>query len=64
MVRDSCVGFVVETADRSVADPGSAFLTPGSGIRMGKKSNPDDISERLEAIFWVKILKLFEDADP
>jgi hypothetical protein len=31
---------------------------------MGKKSIPDDISERLEAIFWVKILKFFEDADP
>jgi hypothetical protein len=50
-------------------DPGSgAFLTPGSG--MAKKSkygsgmdNPDDISESLETIFWVKILKFF-DADP
>ncbi len=47
----------------SVADPGSgAFLTPGSG--MGKKSgsgskmnNPDYISERLETLFWIKILK-------
>ncbi len=50
-------------------DPGSgAFLTPGSG--MGKKSRsgsgmdiPDQISESLETIFWVKILK-FVDADP
>ncbi len=50
-------------------DPGSgAFLTPGSG--MGRKSgsrsgmnNPDHISESLETIFWVKILKFF-DADP
>jgi hypothetical protein len=47
----------------SVADP-----DPGSG--MGKKSgagfgmnNPGHISESLEAIFWVKILKFF-DADP
>jgi hypothetical protein len=47
----------------SVADP-----DPGSG--MGKKSgfgsgmsNPDHISESLETIFWVKILKFF-DADP
>ncbi len=53
----------------SVADPESCvFLTPGSG--MGKKSgsvsgmnNPDHISENLETIFWVKILKFF-DADP
>jgi hypothetical protein len=42
----------------------------GSGSGMGKKSgsgsemnNPDHISESLETIFWVKILKLF-DADP
>ncbi len=41
-----------------------AFLTPGSG--MGRKSgsrsgmnNPDHISESLETIFWVKILKFF-----
>ncbi len=40
-------------------DPGSgAFLTPGSG-----KNNPDHISESLETIFWVKLLKFF-DADP
>ncbi len=53
----------------SVADPGSgAFLTPGSG--MGKKSGPgsgmsnqDHISESLETVFWVKILKFF-DAEP
>jgi hypothetical protein len=35
---------------------------------MGKKSgsgmnNPDHISESLETIFWIKILKFF-DADP
>ncbi len=54
----------------SVADPGSgAFFwpqDPGSG--MGNKSgsgmnNPDHISESLETIFWVKLLKFF-DADP
>jgi hypothetical protein len=55
----------------SVEDPDSgsgAFLTLGSG--MGKKSgsgsgvnNPDHISESLEYIFWVTILKYF-DADP
>ncbi len=48
------------------------FLTPGSRIRDGKNqdpesgsgmNNPDHISESLEAIFWVKILKFF-DADP
>jgi hypothetical protein len=50
-----------------IRDPGSgAFLTPGSG--MGKKSgsgmnNPDHISESLETIFWVKILKFFNE-DP
>ncbi len=44
-----------------------AFFTRGSG--MGKKSgsesgmqNPDHISERLETIFWVKILKFFDAA--
>ncbi len=50
-------------------DPGSgAFLTPGSW--MGEKSdsgsgmnNPNHISESLETIFWVKILKFFH-ADP
>ncbi len=38
---------------------------------MGKKSRsgsgmiiPDHISESLETIFWVKILKLLFDADP
>ncbi len=53
----------------SVADPGSGgFLTSGSG--MGKKSRsgswmniPDSISESLETVFWVTILKFF-DADP
>jgi hypothetical protein len=53
----------------SVANPGSgAFLNPGSG--MGKKSgagsgmnNRDHISESLETISWVKILKFF-DAHP
>jgi hypothetical protein len=47
----------------SVADPDSesnAFLTPGSGSGM---NNPDHISQSLETIFWVKILKFF-DADP
>jgi hypothetical protein len=52
-------------------DPGSDVrLTPKSGIRMGKKSrsgagmnNPDYISDSLETIFWVKILKFFV-ADP
>ncbi len=39
-------------------DPGcGAFLTPGSGM-----NNPDHISESLETIFWVKILKSV-DAD-
>ncbi len=56
-----------------IRDPGSgAFLTPGSG--MGKNEDPqpgsgsgmnipDHISESLETIFGVKILKFF-DADP
>jgi hypothetical protein len=59
-------------------DPVSGpFLTPVSGIRdpgwvknqdtdLGSgsgMSNPDPISESLEAIFWVKILKFFY-ADP
>jgi hypothetical protein len=35
-------------------------LDPGSGSGM---SNPDHISESLETIFWVKMLKFF-DADP
>jgi hypothetical protein len=51
-----------------IRDPVSgAFLTPGSGIRMGKKSgsvsgmnNLDHISESLETLFWVKILKFFD----
>jgi hypothetical protein len=50
-------------------DPGSgAFMAPGS--RIGKKSRSgsgmnisDHISESLETILWVKILKFF-DADP
>jgi hypothetical protein len=55
----------------SVADLGSgSFLTPESGI--GKKSRsgsgmniPDHISESLETIFCLKILKLFDtDPDP
>ncbi len=61
-------------------DPGSgAFLTPGSGIQdpgwvnhqdsepgSGIRMNiSDHISESLETIFWVKILKFFDvDADP
>jgi hypothetical protein len=47
-------------------------LIPGSRIRDGKKSRPgsgmkipDHIYERLETIFWVKILKFFHaDPDP
>jgi hypothetical protein len=46
------------------------FLSLDTGSGMGKKSgsgsgmnNPDHISESLETIFWVKILKFF-DADP
>jgi hypothetical protein len=46
----------------SVADPdprSGAFLTPGPGIRDGKK-----VSIRIrKPFFWVKILKFF-DADP
>jgi hypothetical protein len=50
-------------------DPGAgAWLNPGSG--MGKKSRsgsgmniPEHIIERIETIFWVKILKFFV-ADP
>jgi hypothetical protein len=47
----------------SVADPdpwSGAFVTPGSGSGM---NSPDHISESLETIFGVKILKFF-DADP
>jgi hypothetical protein len=52
-----------------IRDPGAgAFFTPGSG--MGKKLGsgsgmkyPNHISESLETIFWVKILKFF-DVDP
>jgi len=39
----------------------------GSGAEMGEKSgsgsgmnNPDPISENLETVFWVKILKFFD----
>jgi hypothetical protein len=32
---------------------------------MGKNQDPEHISESLETIFWVKILKFFDaDADP
>ncbi len=56
------------SVDFAYQDPGSGtFLTPGSG--MGKKSgsgfemnDPFYISESVETIFWVKILKFF-DAD-
>jgi hypothetical protein len=41
-------------------------LTPGSGIREGKKTRSGSgmkisgyISKSLEAVFWVKILKFF-----
>jgi hypothetical protein len=55
----------------SVANPdlgSGVFLTPvsGMGIKSGSGSgmnNPDHISECLETIFLVKILKFFE-ADP
>ncbi len=61
----------MNTEFSSVADPGSgAFLTPDPGSGMGKKSEsgsgmnkPNHISESLETIFWVEILKLY-DADP
>jgi hypothetical protein len=46
------------------------FLTPeytgswmGYKIRIRRMNNPDHISESVETIFWVKILKFF-DADP
>jgi hypothetical protein len=52
--------FVTSVAD---LDPGSGailifFTHPGSGM-----NTPDHISESLEIMFWVKILKFF-DADP
>jgi hypothetical protein len=61
--------FTGRSLQYGVADSGfCAFLTPGS--RMGKKlgsgsgmNNPNHISESLETIFLVKILKFF-DADP
>jgi hypothetical protein len=45
-----------------------AFMTPGSAINQKSGSgygmnNPDNISESLETIFGLKILKFF-DADP
>jgi hypothetical protein len=49
--------------DPWIRDPGcvkSQDLDPGYGSGM---ENPDHISESLETIFWVKILKFF-DADP
>ncbi len=62
-------GLCLDRSSVANPDPGSvAFLTPGSG--MGKKSgsgsgmnNPDHISESLETMFWIKILKFF-DANP
>ncbi len=68
-VSPPVIGTVVFNNMKSnVADPApgtGAFLTPGSG--MGKKSGsmnkPDHISESLETILWVKILKFF-DAGP
>ncbi len=68
----------MNSANGSVADPGpesGAFLTPGSGIRdlrcmknldpdpASGMNIPDHISESLETIFELKIIKLF-DADP
>ncbi len=69
--RQQNVLIISQTRNVADPDPGSgAFLTPGSG--MGKKSRsgsgmniPDHISESLETILWVKILKFFDaDADP
>jgi hypothetical protein len=51
------------TPGTGIRDPGwvkNQDPDPGSGSWM---SNPDHISESLEAIFWVKILKFFY-ADP
>jgi hypothetical protein len=45
--------------DPWIRDPG---WVKKSGSRFGM-NNPDHISESLETIFWVKILKFF-DADP
>ncbi len=45
-------------------DPGSgAFLTPGSGMGKNQDPDPGHVSESLETIFWVKILKFFYE-DP
>jgi hypothetical protein len=47
-------------------DPGSGIRDAGIGEKSGSGSgmnNPDHIFERLETIFWVKILQFF-DADP
>jgi hypothetical protein len=53
--EDPCVP-VNSVAD---PDPGSgAFLPPRSGMNI-----PDQISESLETVFWVQILKFF-DVDP
>jgi hypothetical protein len=57
---------VSTTPPHSVADPepgSGAFLTLGSGIRDEQPGFPDHISECLEKMFWVKILK-FLNADP
>jgi hypothetical protein len=68
MILNRCCGF--ESEIRLLF---YAFLTLGSGIRVGKKIRirdlgsgmniPDYISEGLETIFWLKILKFF-DVDP
>jgi hypothetical protein len=61
------------TSLASVADPGpgsGAFLTPGSEMAKNQKPDPgsgmnipDHISESLETIFGLEMLKFF-DADP
>jgi hypothetical protein len=57
--------FLEKLLGHSVADPGfGAFLTPGSGMgtksRSGSGMNiPDQISESLETIFGVNLLKFF-----
>jgi hypothetical protein len=57
------------TPGSRIQDPGWVKKNPDPGPGTGKKSgsgikkNPNHISESLETIFWVKILKFF-DADP
>jgi hypothetical protein len=57
---DQCCGSGIWSLfDPRIRDPGWVLSPdPGSGM-----NNPDHMSESLETIFWVKILKFF-DADP